>query len=81
MSALSERGWLLDRWWGPNSPSPDWFGQMMGFQAGVKKWEAHKDWLVKNGYLEAYEGRSDLCRITDKGRAFAAEWRSKAHGR
>lgn len=67
--AAKERMWLLNRWWGPNGASCGCWGPMRGFEGGVKKWEAHKAWLVKNGYLEQSTECNWNFRITPAGRA------------
>lgn len=65
MTAESERRRLLKKYWG----SWGW-SQMRGFEAGTKKWERHKEWLIKKGYIEADSGAPELFRITDAGRTW-----------
>lgn len=70
MSAIDERRWILERWWGQVG-----WRHMGGFEGGAKKWEAHKAWLIKHGYLEQ-DPTDDLHqRITLKGAAWLKEMR------
>jgi hypothetical protein len=57
LSAFANGGWTIGR--------GDWIG--------VKKWDAHKASLVKDGYLEPDEYGSDNFRITPSGRAALGE--------
>jgi hypothetical protein len=43
---------------------------MTGCVDGTKKWEAHKTWLHRSGFLERNAEYPDNFRITDAGRAW-----------